>query len=185
MEERRPIPGQWYRHWKGNLYQILTIGKDSETLKEMVVYQALYGDFQVYIRPLEMFLEVLDPGKYPEATQKHRFELVNRNQNQSFYEETSPIKKEVETESREPVCEQRQERKKPEERYLAFFDANTYKEKLELLQLLKEDMDERMLNNIAASMDLPIDDENFEEAFGIIEKNLEQRTRFECSNRFR
>ena len=51
------IIGGIYRHFKGNLYKVLHIAKHSETEALMVVYQKLYGDHDIWVRPLEMFLD--------------------------------------------------------------------------------------------------------------------------------
>lgn len=46
-----------YKHYKGNKYKVLGIAKHSETLEKMVVYQALYGDMGIWVRPLYMWSE--------------------------------------------------------------------------------------------------------------------------------
>ena len=51
---------KYYRHFKGNIYKLIGIAKDSETLENMVVYQAMYGDRQVWVRPEKMFFEKVE-----------------------------------------------------------------------------------------------------------------------------
>ncbi len=51
---------KYYRHFKGGLYKFIGLAKDSETLEEMVVYQALYGERQMWVRPAEMFFEKVE-----------------------------------------------------------------------------------------------------------------------------
>ena len=71
----RDFEGQVVRHFKGNKYVVLNKAKHTETGEDMVVYRALYGDYNVYVRPFEMFMSKVDKEKYPDAEQEYRFEL--------------------------------------------------------------------------------------------------------------
>ncbi len=64
--------GGTYRHFKGNFYKVLYLAKHSETEETMVVYQKLYGEHDIWVRPLEMFLD------YKEVDGKlvKRFEVI-------------------------------------------------------------------------------------------------------------
>lgn len=76
-KEREILEGRCYRHFKGNLYQVIGIATHTETEEKMVVYRALYGARRLFVRPYRMFAEELDRTQYPQAVQKYRFELVD------------------------------------------------------------------------------------------------------------
>ena len=74
MERELKIPGI-YKHFKGDLYLVEDIVCHSETKEKMILYRALYGECGRWCRPYDLFISEVDHEKYPNATQKYRFEL--------------------------------------------------------------------------------------------------------------
>ena len=72
----REITTGIYRHFKGKMYYVVCIATHTETNEQMVVYQALYGSHEYFVRPYEMFASEVDREKSPDAMQKYRFEKI-------------------------------------------------------------------------------------------------------------
>ena len=186
--ERLVQPGQFYKHFKDKLYQILAVARHSETGEKMVVYQALYGDYGVYVRPYEMFVSEVDREKYPQVAQKYRFELItlensgNTDVKPEKTEKTESV--EVKNEVIESVCEPDPELAGVNPDLLAFLELDTLAEKLEMLRDLRKKMDDRLLDSIAASLDIVVNDGPLPQRYQEVLNCLETMRHFECS-RFR
>ena len=182
--ERLVQSGQFYRHFKDKFYQIITVAEHSETGEKMVVYQALYGDFRIYVRPYEMFISEVDREKYPQVTQKYRFELIK---SENFGNtEAKPEKSEEAASTKEvtAVNEPNPELAGVNPDLLAFLDLDTLAEKLEMLRDLRKRMDDRLLDSIAASLDIVVEDGPLQQRYQEVLNCLETMEHFECS-RFR
>ena len=64
MERMNNMKKGIYRHFKGNYYELIDIAKNSETLEDMVVYRALYGERGLWVRPLAMWNEEIERDGY-------------------------------------------------------------------------------------------------------------------------
>jgi hypothetical protein len=68
--------GKLAKHFKNKFYLILDIAEHTETGEEMVIYKAMYDNYKVYARPIDMFLSKVDKEKYTESKQEYRFEFI-------------------------------------------------------------------------------------------------------------
>lgn len=185
--------GQFYRHFKDRLYQIIAVATHSETGEQMVVYQALYGDYKVYVRPYEMFLSEVDHEKYPEVQQKYRFELVEfSGQEVSKEEEIQKSVEEagmadVETGSEQQAADDADTETGEYEGVnpilLEFLDAETMDEKMHIMSCRQKQMDEALLTSIAISLDLVVEKKSIQEKYMEIMNCLSMKKHFERTRR--
>lgn len=186
-----PSPQQIYRHFKGNLYQIISLAEHSETGEKLVIYQALYGDFKVYARPLFMFQERVDRVKYPDAKQEYRFELWNGSADIVQAEPENMKKTEVAQEVN-PLSEQRTETKQYAEEasqqelnmdplVLDFLDAGTYEKRLDILAALHHRITDDMINIMAMAVDVEVNEGELEDRYEELRRCLQLFDKFECS----
>ena len=132
----KPKAEQVYKHFKGNLYRILTLALDSETGEEMVVYKALYGEGTVYVRSLSMFMSKVDKDKYPDATQELRFELQEEEENNYI----------------DPLV-------------MEFLETENMKEKCNILTALHHRITDDMITTMAISMDVVIEEGDLQDRY--------------------
>ena len=199
-----PKPQEMYRHFKGNIYQIRCLAKHSETGEMMVVYQAMYDTFQIYVRPLAMFMEEGDVEKYPDARQQYRFELLQDSElvsgSQAAEETISRLQAVEETISglqavEEPVKESNEgsggtenaeemQQLNIDPLVMEFLEADTYEQRLNILAALRSRITDEMINTMAMAVDLEIKEGDVEERYEELKSCLLTFEKYEC-NRLR
>ena len=195
--------GQFYRHFKGGLYQVMAIATHSETKEKMVVYQALYGDYGIYVRPYDMFASEVDHEKYPQVKQVYRFTQVHPEEmeeesdkvdvpdltlelDESMEPEQSAVEEEPKKMSEDQPAQEKQDVSGGiNPILLEFLDADTLEKKMHIMTFYRNQMDEALLNSIAISLDLVVDKKGLQETYDEIMNCLSMMKHFECTNRFR
>lgn len=175
--QNAPKPGEFYRHFKGNLYQILSTAVHTETGESLVIYQALYGEFQVFARPLAMFCGVTEDGQErfiktkPENQPVDSMEFEWKHSDQC-QERSHGRKEQLETPEKDKKLYQQMEK---------FYDADSYEEKLNYLMSMRGHLNDTMLANIAVSLDIVVQDGSLEEQFQSIVSCLKMMKKYQSS----
>lgn len=206
MAQGNPLPGEKYLHFKKKLYQIIAVAKHSETMEPYVVYQALYGDFGVYIRPYDMFVSEVDHEKYPEVTQKYRFAYVDHTKNETIRTERAehkkiPVNQNVEQQENVPdvtaavstaeLQEQDmvQRESDVEEQInpwlLRFLDTDTMEEKYQIVCDIKNDITDRLIDDLAVAVDVVIPEGKLSDRYEQLKYCIRTRQKYEQTSLWR
>ena len=206
MAQGNPLPGEKYLHFKNKLYQVIAVAKHSETMEPYVVYQALYGDFGVYIRPYDMFVSEVDHEKYPEVTQKYRFAYVDHTKNETLRTERAehkkiPVYQNVEQQENVPAVtaavstaelqEQNmvQRESDVEEQIdpwlLRFLDTDTMEEKYQIVCDIKNDITDRLIDDLAVAVDVVIPEGKLSDRYEQLKYCIRTRQKYEQTSLWR
>ncbi len=193
--QRELVIGGFYRHFKNKLYQVRGIAYHSETKEKMVVYQAMYGDFSLYVRPYDMFMSEVDHQKYPEVTQRYRFEQVNPAELESAaagraeslvsaesYDrlditETATIPAKEHT-AADKDCEAGENVDKT---LMDFLDIETCGDKLKFLDTVKDNLTDKMIDAMAASLDVEVSGDSVGARYMSLRQVLAAHAHYECT----
>lgn len=206
MAQGNPLPGEKYLHFKNKLYQVIAVAKHSETMEPYVVYQALYGDFGVYIRPYDMFVSEVDHEKYPQVTQKYRFAYVDHTKNETLQTKRAedkkiPVHQNVEQQENVPdvtaavstaeLQEQDmvQRESDVEEQInpwlLRFLDTDTMEEKYQIVCDIKNDITDRLIDDLAVAVDVVIPEGKLSDRYEQLKYCIRTRQKYEQTSLWR
>ena len=200
MPQSKPMPGELYRHFKNKMYQIVAVATHSETREPYVVYQALYDDFRTYIRPYDMFISEVDHVKYPEVQQKYRFELVgthavterelaNRKIDITEREIYNTVTEEEINKCIEEAGNSPEENSVEEEllgvnpKFLKFLDADSFEAKCDIFDSMIDELDDHLINQMAASIDEIIDDGPLGRRIENLRRSIKTKAKYELHRR--
>lgn len=186
---RQLVIGGFYRHFKDKLYQVKGTAIHSETKEKMVIYQGLYGSYEMYVRPYDMFLSEVDHIKYPDVVQKYRFELIDIKTGKSLeadYEENNQNMESEKSEESEEL-EKLEESKESEEseeseedsKLIRFLDAYDYKEKLDILTSMRGELNDGLIDIMAESIEVAVPEGDITDRYNSLRKCLMAHTKYE------
>lgn len=191
MPQNNPKSGEIYRHFKNKMYQIIGIVTHSETREKMVCYQALYGDYGMYVRPYDMFISEVDHVKYPEVEQKYRFEFVG-NAGEALNMETTGETVMMTTagttlnvnsgiSSGDSSTDSAGEEMDVPTILNKFLDTDDLEEKYQLVKMISEDdITEFLVDSMAVSLDIIIPEGKLIDRFDELKSALKTKAKYEA-----
>lgn len=171
--DRTPRPGEFYRHFKNKQYQIIGVAAHSETGESMVVYQALYGDFGMYVRPLDMFVSEVDHEKYPDVTQRYRFERIEMKGGNA----TEQISADLQTQSAERAVDSGA----PNSYLMEFLEAEDFGGRMAALKRMEGHVGQQEVDSIRLVLELAPGTGDIPHQLEDIRKYMEMQRRYDGS----
>lgn len=195
---RELVIGGFYRHFKNKLYQVKGIAYHSETKEKMVVYQAMYGDYSLYVRPYDMFLSEVDHAKYPDVTQKYRFQettpvefeaqIVKQTEfkAQAIKDEPVQVLSDVKPDSENDTASVEldlsdNDEEKPDKILMDFLDIDTYQEKLKYIDIVRDRLDDKIIDAMAASLDVEVPEGSLDKRYQSLKQVISAHAKYECT----
>jgi hypothetical protein len=135
-----------------------------------------------YIRPYDMFISEVDHVKYPAVTQKYRFEYVTTTAKTEAQMQQAGTQTATPTSRKEPVETSQSTAEQDtgvSPKLLEFLDAESYEDKLEILSSMEDTIDDHLINQMAASMDVIVEDGKLEERIGQLRRCIRTRAQYE------
>lgn len=157
----------------------------------MVVYQALYGKYSIYVMPYDRFIERVDSIQYPDVKQSYCFEEVQFEECQPVDNQDSEsqyIAENIEKYSEQSevqVCSKIQSNMEESDtdgvdsRLLMFLDARTYEEKLNVLSYLRNSLDDKLIDVIAVSLDVEVPEGNIDARYMSLRRCIMAHAKYE------
>lgn len=204
--ERRVEVGQVYRHFKGNVYEVIALAVNADNREEVVVYKSLNKD-KVFVRSYRGFVSEVNKEKYPDVAQKYRFELVSDTEPE---EELQDALADVEAEAEEvetadkgyfpgyngstkqaPAVGEALAHKavsiadgEVNPMLMQFLETKSFDEKLQILRRMESEMTDKLLDDMAASLDVVIHDGDISDRIRELKTCLSTFDKFDCRDRF-
>ncbi len=177
---RQLVIGGFYRHFKDKLYQVKGTAIHSETKEKMVIYQGLYGSYEMYVRPYDMFLSEVDHIKYPDVVQKYRFELIDIKTGKSLEADYEENNQNMESEKSEELEELEElEESEEDSKLIRFLDAYDYKEKLDILTSMRGELNDGLIDIMAESIEVAVPEGDITDRYNSLRKCLMAHTKYE------
>ncbi len=187
--ERMVNVGEVYRHFKGNVYEVIALAVNADNREQVVVYKSL-ANGKVFVRSYRGFVGEVNKAKYPDAGQTYRFELVSDEAPDP--EEEDAVVIEPKAPKQAPPVGEKSVYAAPvaanadvHPLLMEFLETKSFDAKLQILRRMEPEMTDKLIDDMAASLDVVIHDGDMSDRIRELKTCLTTFDKFDCSDRLR